>query len=171
MSEVIEKLRGLARLNFCEKCYSTYLQLFEGEIEQLLFEPLVDWKETEINIDRMWIKAKGFYTIVNSTVFSPNKTAFQKAKDTKLIDKLKFLREKGILFENTFKFLDQVSKRRNKIHPQYFEQNYFSKQDYRMFQLAKTLTNMIIFPIIYDLKSDEWISTFENVENIAKTFP
>ena len=39
-----------------------------------------------------------------------------------------------------------------------------------MFQLAKTLTNMIIFPVSYDLKSDEWTSTFENVENLAKTF-
>ena len=59
---------------------------------------------------------------------------------------------------------------REKIHPQYFEQNCFSKQDYRMFKLAKTLTNMIIFPVIYDLKSDEWTSTFDNVENLAKTF-
>ena len=170
MSEVIRKLRGLARLNFCEKCYPKYLTLFEGQIERLLLEPIADWKETEINIDKMWIKAKGYYKIVNLTVFSPNKTAFQKARNTKLIDKLIFLRKKGILRENTFKFLDHVSKRRNKIHPQYFEENYFSRQDYQMFQLAKTFTNMIVFPVIHDLKTDEWKSSFDTVENLATKF-
>jgi len=170
MSEVIEKLRSLARLNFCAKCYSTYLGLFEAEIERLLLEPIADWKQAEINIDKMWIKAKGFYTVVNSTVFSPDKDAFQKAKEEKLWKKLEFLKDEGILFEHTYKFLDHVSKRRNKIHPQYFEQNYFSRQDYRMFQVAKTLTDMILFPVIHDLKGDEWKATFDVVENLARVF-
>jgi len=170
MSEVIEKLPGMAKLNFSEKCYPKYLTLFEGQIERLLSEPIADWKETEINIDKMWIKVKGYYKIVNSTIFSPNKATFQKARSTKLIDKLLFLRKKGIVFENTFKFLDYVSKRRNKIHPQYFEENCFSRQDYHMFQLARTLTNMLLFPVIHDLISDECNSTLATVENIGRKF-
>jgi hypothetical protein len=164
MSEIIRKLRYLAKSNFCEKCYP------KGQIENLLSEPLVDWKETEINIDKMWIKAKGFYKVINSTIFSPDKDAFQKAKETKLHEKLKFLKDKGMLYEDTYKFLDQVSKRRNKIHPQYSEKNYFSGQDYLLFQKAKALTGMIVIPIMHDLKGGVWNSTFSTVENLARTF-
>ena len=80
MSIVSEKLKSIAELNFCEDCYPKYLILIQGEIEYLLSEPISDWRQTEANIDIMWIKAKGFYNVVNSTIFSPHEDALEKAK-------------------------------------------------------------------------------------------
>ena len=97
MPALSEKLKKMAELNFCENCYHKYLVLIHGEIEHLLSEPISDWRQTEANIDIMWIKAKGLYNVVNSTVFFPCEDAFQKAKEEKLWKKLKLLKEKEIL--------------------------------------------------------------------------
>ena len=97
MSALSEKLRNLAELNFCKDCYHKYLALIQGEIEYLLSEPISDWRQTEANIDIMWIKAKGFYNVSNSIIFAPQEEAFQKAKIEKLWKKLKFLKEREIL--------------------------------------------------------------------------
>jgi hypothetical protein len=111
----------------------------------------------------MWIKAKKFYD-VNSPLFSPHETAFQHAKDTKLWKKLKFLNAEGVLPPYTYKLLDQVSKRRNKIHPP----DKFSQQDYIMFREVKTLTDLMLLPIIHNLKTELWKNTLVNVEKRAK---
>ena len=165
MSLLSEKLKKLAELNFCESCYSKYLILIHGEIEYLLSEPMSDWRQTEANIDIMWIKAKGFYRIVNSTVFSPHRNAFQKAKEEKLWKKIEFLKEKGIMQEHTYKFLDKVSKRRNKIHPP----SKFSKQDYVLFLEAKRMTDAMFIPIVHELKNGIWKDHQANIEKQAKT--
>ena len=164
MSDVSEKLRKLAKLNFCEKCYSKYLVLFQGEIEHLLSEPITDWRQAELNIDFMWIKTKNLYDVVNSTVFHPHKNAFQKAKNEKLWKKLKFLKKEGVLPVYSYKLLDKVSKRRNKIHPP----DKFSKQDYVMFREVKTLTDTMHILISRDLKDELWQSSLDYVENRAK---
>jgi len=162
MSALSEKLKKMAELNFCEDCYRKYLDLIYGEIEYLLSEPLSDWRQTEHNIDVFWIKAKGLYDI-KSSMFSPNENAFQKAKDEKLWKKLKFLRDNGIINNYTYKFLDEVSKRRNKIH----SLSKFSKEDYILFREAKALTDIMHPIIIFDLK-DPWKKQLDYVENRAK---
>lgn len=169
MSDVSKKLRNLAELNFCENCYSKYLSLFQAEIERLLSEPIADWKQVEVNIDVMWIKAMNLYTVRNTTIFSPNKTAFRKAKSEKLWKKLKFLREKRILGNSTYEFLAKVSDKRNKIHPQYYsEQNFFTKQDYLIFRWARVLTDILYMYTIRDVKDKIWKNEMINVEKQAK---
>jgi hypothetical protein len=164
MSALSEKLKKLAELNFCEDCYSKYLALIHGEIEYLLSEPISDWRQTEENINILWIKAKGLYDVVNSTIFSPHEDSFQKAREEKLWKKLKFLRKNEIINDFTYKFLDEVSKRRSKIHPPLK----FSKQDYNLFREAKTLTDTMLMPIMFDLKDDRWKNLLANVEKRAK---
>ena len=164
MSALSEKLKRMAELNFCENCYSKYLVLIHGEIEYLLSEPISDWRQTEANIDIMWIKAKGFYNLINSTVFSPRENAFKKAENETVCNKLKFLKEKEIINDYTYEFLNKVRKRRNKIHPP----SKFSKQDYVLFREAKALTDTMQIPIIHDLKDDRWKNVLANVEKRAK---
>jgi hypothetical protein len=157
-----EKLKKLAELNFCGDCYNKYLLLIHGEIEYLLSEPISDWRQTEQNIDILWIKAKGLYD-VKSSMFHPLENAFKKAKDEKLWKKLKFLRDNGIINNFTYKFFDKVSKRRNKIH----SLSKFSKEDYILFREAKTLTDVMQPVIIFDLK-DPWKKQLDYVEKRAK---
>lgn len=164
MSALSEKLKRQAELNFCKDCYHKYLTSIHVEIEYLLSEPLSDWRQTEANIDIMWIKAKGLYNGVNSTVFSPHENAFKKARGETSYDKLKFLKKEEIINNYTYEFLDKVRKRRNKIHPP----SKFSKQDYVLFREAKALTDTIQIPIIHDLKDDRWKNVLVNVENHAK---
>jgi hypothetical protein len=93
MFALIKKLNGVAKLNFCKDCYSKYRDLITGEIEYLLSEPLSDWRQTETNIDLMWIKAKGLYSVVN-TAFSPHENAFKKSRRKSIWNKLNFLKKK-----------------------------------------------------------------------------
>jgi hypothetical protein len=163
LSSPSEKLKKLAERNFCEDCYPKYLELIHPQIEYLLSEPISDWKQTEHNIDVLWIKAKGLYDAKKSPMFSPHENAFQKAKDEKLWEKLKFLRDKGIINNFTYKFLDEVSKRRHKIH----SLSKFSKEDYILFREANALTDALRLPIIFDLK-DPWKKQLDYVEKRAK---
>jgi hypothetical protein len=164
LSSPSEKLRKLAELNFCKDCYFKYLALIHPEIDHILSEPISDWRQTEHNIDILWIKAKGLYDIKDSQVFSPHKNAFQKAENEKLWVKLKFLKEKGILQNFTYKLLDKVSKKRNKIHSLYK----FSEKDYRSFRLAKAFTDALITPIIFDLQDEIWKKQLANNEELVQ---
>ena len=163
MSALSEKLKKLAELNFCEDCYSKYLALIHGEIEYLLSEPISDWRQTEENINILWIKAKGLY-VANSTIFSPCENAFTKARNETVKNKLKDLNDKGLINDYTHDFLNKVRKRRNKIHPPLK----FSKQDYNLFREAKTLTDTMLMPIMFDLKDDRWKNLLANIEKHAK---
>ncbi len=134
--------------------------LIHGEIEYLLSEPISDWSQTEENINFFWIKAKGFY----SSLFSVDEEAFQKARKEKLWEKLLFLKRKEILGDFTYKFLVEVSKRRNKIHPP----SKFSKEDYILFRQAKALTDAMHPIIIFDLKDAVWKKQLDHIEKHAK---
>ena len=163
MSCPSEKLKRIAESNFCKDCYSKYLVLIHGEIEYLLSEPISDWRQTEHNIDVLWIKAKGLYDVKKSPMFSPCENAFRKAGSKIVCKKLKFLKDKGIVNEYTYEFLDEVRKKRNKVHPP----TKFSKQDYILFREAKALTDTLFPIIIFDLK-DPWEKQLDYVEKRAK---
>ena len=163
MSALSEKLKKLAELNFCEDCYSKYLDLIHGEIEYLLSEPISDWRQTENNINVLWIKAKGLYDVKKSLMFSPHQNAFKKAREESVKKKLDDLKEKGIIKEYTHNFLQAVRRRRNKVHPP----STFSKQDYILFREAKALTDALFPVIIFDLK-DPWKKQLDYVEKRAK---
>jgi len=164
MAALSEKLKKLAESNFCEDCYSKYLVLIHGEIEYLLSEPISDWRQTEENINVLWIKAKGLYDVKKSPRFSPHENAFKKARNETAKTKLKNLKDKGLINYYTYDFLNKVRKRRNKIHPP----SKFSKQDYILFREAKALTDAMISPIIFDLKDDIWKKQLDNIEKHAK---
>lgn len=163
MSSSSEKLKKLAEINFCEDCYNKYLLLIQGEIEYLLSEPIADWRQTEHNIDVLWIKAKRLYDL-KSSMFHPNANAFQKAKEEKLWKKLKFLRANGIINNFTYKFLDKVSTKRNKIH----SLSKLSKEDYILFREANAITSIMNPIIIFDLKEPWHKQQLDYVENRAK---
>ena len=163
MSALSEQIKRLAELNFCENCYSKYVVLIHGNIEYLLSEPLADWRETEANINIIWIKAKGLSS-VTPTGFSVPDGAFKKARKESVYDKLEFLKEEGIIKNSTYEFLNKVRKIRNKVHPP----SKFSKQDYFLFREAKALTDSMFLPIIHELKDDRWVQSLANVEKRAK---
>jgi len=159
-----EKLRKMAELNLCQECYQKYLMFIHGEIEYLLSEPISDWRQVETDITLLAVKAKGAYKKTNSGIFTPDEKAFKHIQKEKLWKKLKILKETGVLGENLYRFLDEVSKIRNKIHPP----NKFSEQDYILFREAKALTTTILTPVLFDLKDDTWNKVLVTVENRAK---
>jgi len=159
-----ENMRKMAELNFCENCYQTYLALFHGRIEYLLSEPISDWRQVEADITLMTVKAKGAYKKTDPDLFSPNEKAFEKIQKEKLWKKLKILKEAGVFGDNLCRFLDEVGKIRNKIHPP----NKFSKQDYILFREANALTSTMLAPVLHDLKDDVWNRVLLGVENRAK---
>jgi len=159
-----EKLRKMAELNFCKECYQKYLMFIHGEIEYLLSEPISDWRQVETDITLLAVKAKGAYKKTNSGIFTPDEKAFKHIQKEKLWKKLKILKETGVIGENLYRFLDEVSKIRNKIHPP----NKFSKQDYALFREAKTLASAMVTPILFDLKDDVWKRYLADVEYRAK---
>lgn len=153
MSTLSEELRKIAELNFCKDCYPKYLALIHGEIEYLLSEPIADWRETEQNINYIWIKAIGLYT-VKSGVFSICQIALEEAYSHKnpISRKLDLLKSEGLIEKHTYDFLKRVCKKRNKIHPP----QKFSKEDYFLFQEAKKITNLLYLSIVHDSCSDIW---------------
>ena len=165
MSFTSEKLKRLAEANFCKECYRKFLDLIFGEIEYLLSEPISDWRATEQNISLFWIKAKGFYEM-KSGVFSSCPDAFKKAENETTYNKLKFLKDKGIIKEYTYEFLNQVRKRRNNVHPP----KKFSKDDYFLFREARGITDAMFVPIIHDSCSDVWKSQLPAIEKSVKNF-
>lgn len=125
-----EQLKKTAERNLCENCYKKYLVLIHGEIEYLLSEPLADWRQVEMDITLLTVKARGAYKKAELGVFSPHEKALKQIQKEQFWKKLKILKEAGILGNNLHKFLDEVSKTRNKIHPPHR----FSEQDYILFR-------------------------------------
>lgn len=168
MSALSEKLKKMAELNFCEKCYQKYLDLIHGEVECLLSEPIYDWRQVEANINNMMMKAKGFYKKTNSTVITPDREAFDKEmREQKwgFKRKINFLQKQGIIKESLHAFLDRISKIRHRVHK---ERTKFSEQDYDLFREAKALTDAIVWLILFDLKDDILKRLLTNVEKRAK---
>lgn len=51
--KTIEDLRGVAKSNFCDRCFTEYKIIIEPSIKELLLNPLADWRIVESNITRM----------------------------------------------------------------------------------------------------------------------
>ena len=161
----VEQLRKTAELNLCEDCYKKYTMLLEPQIKKWLSKPIGDWRQVETDVNMMVIKAKGFYKQGDSTTFSPDDRAFGEVEKEKLWEKMKFLKETGILGDNSHKFLDKVSKIRNKV---IHHQEGFSERDYNLFRHAKELTNAMVMPILFDLEDDVHQRLLASLENHAK---
>ena len=166
-TDLSEKLKSLAKANFCDDCYQKYLTLIQGEIEYLLSDPISDWSETEENITKMFLKYKGYFkqTVLGTQSLDLSEEDLRRIrKSPNFYNKIDILHKNGILKENVYKFLDYVRKRRNKIHPP----NRFSEQDYKLFRQAKELTQTIFRPILFDLQNDRSEKLLANVETYVK---
>lgn len=169
MTVLSEKLRRMAELNFCEGCYRKYTMLLQPQIEEWLSEPIFDWRQTEENVNKLLMKAKGYYKqTANSTVLFPNRDAFSKEMRKKrwgFKRKIGYLHSQGIIKSSLYRLLETTSRIRHRIHKEYTE---FSKQDYNLFRTAKNLTHTILLPILFDLKEDRWNRLLADVEKHAR---
>jgi len=100
-----EKLKKMAELNFCQECYQKYLMFIHGEIEYLLSEPISDWREVEANINKLMMKAKGFYRKnASMTIYPDMESYYEEMRKGRwgFKRKIDFLREEGIVGESSY---------------------------------------------------------------------
>ena len=82
----IQRLRSLAELNFCKRCFELYKALIEGSIKTLLTKPLNDWAWIEYQITQMVMKTEGVFK--TNEIIIPDRNEVEKYADQ--IDVKKF---------------------------------------------------------------------------------
>ncbi|MGI0057121.1 MAG: hypothetical protein ACREAK_07075 [Nitrosarchaeum sp.] len=123
----IEKLRNIAELNLCEKCIPVYSSIIAPGVVELTRTYFNDWKDIEWRITSMVMKLEGVYkTGLNIITLDYEESKkyndeidykkFKKIEMDSFKKKIEYLKEKGILQKYSYKLLDVVRVRRNKIH-------------------------------------------------------
>lgn len=159
----IEQLRLQAKLSLCDKCKPVYTSMIEPEIIELVRSYFNDWKDIELRITNLVMKFEGVYKtdlIVNTIKSKENKKynyvdyeKFKKIEREGFEDKIKCLKKKGILQKHSYKLLDLVRLRRNKIHK---PSESFVTSDFVAFSYGAHITHNIWLSIFG--KFDESIS-------------
>ncbi len=126
----IARLRELAELNLCDNCKSVYSSLIQPGVIELARSYFNDWKNIEWQINTMVRRLEGVYKNTEKAIVIAvdSDEELEKYKDDidiekfKQIDRKSFkwkinrLKEKNVLHESSYKLLDDVRYRRNKIH-------------------------------------------------------
>ena len=171
----INKLRGIAKLNFCKECYAKYTAFIEPNIRPLS-QPLPDWRGAESTLTQLVMKHKGvfkgdviFIAIDNDMDEKwPGQVdviAFKEIKKWSLKRKLDYLRRHGILQNASYAFLNKVREIRNKIHEEFYD---FSEEDMTLFRYARFITDQISGAILYDMPETFSATMTSNAEKMAE---
>lgn len=152
-NNTIEGLRKLAELNFDPECYKKYLCLIEPGIKSIMENYFSGWKDLESFVTQMVMKHKGIFKtefIVISLDSEDEEQyvdveAFNKIKNWKFKHKINYLHKNGLLGDSSYKLLDLLREKRNKIH----EPNVnFSEQDLAEFSYASSIIHQILIPMV-----------------------
>jgi len=147
----IEELRKLAELNLCDKCKPVYSSLIEPGVVQITRSYFNDWKNIEWRITSMVMKLEGVYKTGQIIIVLEPKEAkkynhevdyekFKKIERYGFKEKINYLKKKGILKEHSYKLLDLVRARRNKIHKPFSQ---FSGTDFIAFSCGAHIVDNI----------------------------
>lgn len=159
-----------------EKCFKKYLQLIEPNIKQIIRKYFGGWKSIESYTTQIIMRVNGVYKTSTSVIFDVgddrNKfldlvdlKKYQKFEKFSFKRKINFLLEKKIIGDNTYKLLDFLRKKRNKIHD--FD-GYLSDEDRRWFEVGVSVLADVYFSVtIPNLTTRELTSLRGNAEKIA----
>ena len=172
----IGQLRALAKMNLCDRCFTTYIEIIEPTVKNYLFSSLEEWRRAESSIFQITMRLAGAYkTQVN--VFNIDESNFENLAN--LVDKDKYIEIKrwslkrridylhtqGFLGDASHLFLDEARKVRNKIHTDFSE---FSEKDLDMLSVASDLASQFLFAVVPPTKDDISASIKSNAETRAK---
>jgi hypothetical protein len=152
----IEHLRKMAELNFTDDCYKVYLALIEPGIRSIIQNYMRSWQDIESTVTRMVMIHKQIYkTDLQFISLSPDAKEkygdqvdvdeFNKVKfGMSFKDKINYLKNVGLLQSQSYKLLDMLNKRRNKIHE---IGEVFTQQDLNVFAGAYSVVFYIVLTI------------------------
>ncbi|MBS3926436.1 MAG: hypothetical protein KGZ34_07105 [Nitrosarchaeum sp.] len=143
----IEDIRKLAELNFPPECYKIYLAIIEPNIKSIIPNYLKNWQSVEGYVTMTVMRHMGIFKTMTS-IISINEDVdpsifplldvkkFKEVKKQTFKQKIDFLKKEGILKENSYKLLDILRLKRNKIHEM---DTIFSDKDLQEFSIAKSI--------------------------------
>lgn len=151
----IEELREFAKLNMEEKCFQKYLHLIEPNIKQIIRNYFGGWNSIEFEIIQILMRVNGVYLTSTSVIFDDgddrnkfkdlvNLEKYKKYEKLSFKRKIDLLLKKKIIGKNTYKLLDFLRKKRNKIHK--FD-GYLSDEDRRWFAVGFSVIADIYYGI------------------------
>jgi len=152
-NNTIEGLRKMAELNFDPECYKKYLALIEPGIKSMFENYFSGWKSLESTINQMVMKHKGIFKTDLIVISIDSKAdeqyvdveAFNKIKNWSFKQKIDYLHKNGILGDSSYKLLDLLRKKRNKIHEPGVN---FSEQELAEFSYAHSIVYFILIPMV-----------------------
>ncbi len=143
----IEDIRKLAESNMTPECYKTYLAIIEPNIKAIIPNYLKDWQNVEGYITMIVMRHMGIFKTSFSFISIDddaeeihgdqlNVTEFRKIKKWTFKQKIEYLNKEGILKENSYKLLDKLREKRNRIHEM---DAVFSEKDLQEFSMAHSI--------------------------------
>jgi len=171
----IEELRGFAKLNMDEKCFKIYLQLIEPNIKQIIRNYFGGWNLIESYITQIIMRVNGVYKTSTSVIFDvgDDRNKFLDLVDLKKYKKfekftfkrkINFLLKNKTIGENTYKLLDLLREKRNKIHDY---DGYISDEDRRGFAVGVSVLSGVYFSISRSNLEPKQNGLRENTEKMA----
>lgn len=151
----LEQLREFAKLNMDETCFQKYLQLIEPNIKQIIRNYFGGWKSIESYATQIIMRVNGVYKTSTSVIFDVGDDRekfadlvdlkkYQKFEKFSFKRKIDVLLEQKIIGENTYKLLDFIRKKRNKIHDY---DGYISDEDRRWFDIGLSILADVYFSV------------------------
>lgn len=177
----VRRLRKIAELNLCEKCYIKYMQLLEPTVNSLqLSEALRDWKDIEHNITQMVRKLRGVFKVSDPLLVSIDADeelpeflsgkvdveAFRKIGRWGFERKIRYLHKHGILQEHSYKLTNRVREIRNKLLHDYGYR--FTEDELNLISQTRAIVSMINWAVMVLSKEDTVEAYKVNAEKAAE---
>jgi hypothetical protein len=176
----IKQLRSLIDLNFCEKDKVLYRQIIEPGIKAIVKEYWLDWNEIEWQITIIITLVDEVYKNPGNIVISfdspeeveqyrneMNVDRFQEIKQKNFKWKINYLKKKGILHDYTYRLLDILREKRNRIHSPLTS---LSEQDLIDFSYGSYLVNRLWQTMFHKLDESTVQKIRKEVEEQAKSY-
>lgn len=143
----IEDIRKLAELNMTPECYKTYLAIIEPNIKAIIPNYFKDWQNVEGYVTMIVMRHMGIFKTSFSFISIDDDaeekygdqldvTKFRKIKKWTFKQKIEYLNKEGILKDNSYKLLDKLREKRNRIHEM---DAVFSEKELHEFSMAHSV--------------------------------
>lgn len=178
----VKRLRKIAELNLCEKCYIKYREIIEPTVKIFVAEPLGAWGRMEHDVTQMVRKLEGVFKVeaLTDTILvsigddeklpehlsgKVDLEAFRGIGKWGFERKIKCLRKHGILKEHSYNLIDKARRIRNKLHHYDYK---FTEQELTLISQAAAIVSRLHWAVMYPLNEDTVEATTNNAEKTAE---
>ncbi len=158
-----------------KKCFETYLHLIEPKIKQIIRNYFGGWNSIESYITQIIMRVNGVYKTSTSFIFdagddrnkyidSVDLKKYKKFERFSFKRKINFLLKNKTIGKNTYKLLDLLREKRNKIHNY---DGYVSDEDRRWFAIGASVLHGVYFSISRSNLESKQNELSENTEKMA----